>query len=163
MKKFFTSLAVAATVFFASCSSEPAKIVELDLASHGIEYKVNAPEGAEVTDGLGNITLGDMKVVSKEIKKDDFRINVMSFNTPNQELAAKLAEEKKDAQDDEDFVEIIKEDQNGFIFKTKTSDGSAYDFRKVVVKENEYIIISTALNLFGEYSEEEVQTMYNTL
>ena len=163
--KFFTVLAIALSFLLTSCggeekSSEPAKIVDFDLSEKGIPVIVKAPEGAEVKKGMMNASDGERTIVSWEVKKDKFKLEV-NFDSDAQGLSAAdlVAFHMKNAKEEEGF-ELVKEEANGFIYKTVTSGDANYSFNYAAVKDGVSVEFAPGFSL-SDFTLEEAQLMYD--
>ena len=147
MKKLGLFLLVAVlTGFSVSCgggsssSLADMKLTELNLADKGIPVTIQAPEGAEIKDGMFMGEFGGIKMFDYEIVKDEFVLEVSMDDTEETRTAEEIISDAKEtAQTEDGFVEFIKEEPNGFIYKVKTDDYEDYKFHYVLIKDNSAI------------------------
>ncbi len=138
------------------------KMTEIDLTEKGIPVKFQAPEGAEIKEGMFNGEFGGVKMLDYEIVKDEFSLEVtMDDSEETRTLEEIVNDDKETAKSDEGFVEFVKEEPNGFIYKVKTDDYTDYKFTYVLMKNNKAIEFSEGLKLFSEFTQKDAETLYN--
>ncbi len=145
-----------------SSSLADMKLTELNLADKGIPVTIQAPEGAEIKDGMFMGEFGGIKMLDYEIVKDEFVLEVSMDDTEETRTAEEIiADAKETAQTEDGFVEFVKEEPNGFIYKVKTDDYEDYKFHYVLMKDNRAIEFTEGLKLFTEFSLKDAETLYN--
>ena len=135
---------------------------DYDLTSKGIPVIITGPSGAEIKEGLGNMEFEGFKEINYNVTKDKFDLSVSMSNIVAEEgyAAELLSDARMFAEEDEDFGGFIKEEANGFIFKIKTEDGDDYNFYYQFEKDAKVIEFEAGLNIFSEYTLEEIETIY---
>ncbi len=169
MKKLGLFLLTAVlTVFSVSCgggsssSLADMKLTELNLADKGIPVTIQAPEGAEIKDGMFMGEFGGIKMLDYEIVKDEFVMEVSMDDAEETRTAEEIISDTKEAAQTEDgFVEFVKEEPNGFIYKIKTDDYEDYKFHYVLLKDKRAIEFTEGLKLFTEFTLKDAETLYN--
>lgn len=171
MKKISYIIAVIAVFALASCgggtddkgnsNDADAKMVEVNLAEKGIPTTFMAPEGFEIVDGLINGEIDGISYYNYEVKKGDFIMDVQMEDADLQDDMATLLEYAKEIDtSNPDFVEFVKEEENGYIAKMKSVDGTTYSFYYALIKDNRAIEFSEGLN-FNDFTMEQIETLYN--
>lgn len=145
--------------FIASCSSENSNsgLTTLDLLKYGIPLKIMAPDSAEVQ----TMDLIVQKDVS--IKGGDnyyVQIFVSDATTTNvEQLKENLKNEVKKSHY---FSEIVRENENGFLFENKIdSTQSSFDFRYVKIQGDSEYQFQTGL--IGTFTLDQVELMYKAV
>ena len=170
MKKLGLFLLTAVIVSFAvscgggssSSSLADMKLTELNLADKGIPVTLQAPEGAEIKDGMFMGEFGGIKMLDYEIVKDEFVMEVSMDDAEESRTAEEIVNDAKEtAKTEEGFVEFVKEEPNGFIYKVKTDDYTDYKFHYVLMKDNRAIEFTEGLKLFSEFTQQDAETLYN--
>ncbi len=171
MKKVnFLITAVIAIFALSSCGggstkdgnheSSEAKMVEMSLSEKGIPVTFSAPEGVEITDGLLNGVFDGVVLINYEVKKDNFIMDVLMEDADLVDDLSTYLEYAKGTDIDSDFVEFVKEEENGYIAKLESEDGDNYAFYYVLIKDNRAIEFTEGLN-FSDYTLQEIETLYN--
>ncbi len=168
MKKLSLILITAVlTSFSVSCgggssSLADMKLSELNLADKGIPVTIQAPEGAEIKDGMFMGEFGGIKMLDYEIVKDEFVMEISMDDSEETRTVEEIVNDAKEtAQTEEGFVEIVKEETNGFIYKVKTDDYEDYKFHYVLMKDGKAIEFTEGLKLFTEFTLKDAETLYN--
>lgn len=156
MKKalLIASLALAS---LPSCRKESMTMQKLDLQSHGLPVTIMAPDSAVIQEKDYNF-MRDITIK----KGDQFFIQIFEFTAPKQDAAGEKLRQLKAVHEDPFFQEVIKEEDQGFIF-SKMADSITldYDFRYIRIIGNKELIFQTGL--VGSYSLEDVKLMYNAV
>ncbi len=145
-----------------SDAAETAEIVmaNIDLAEQMIPITLDVPEGAEVSEGMLNGDFGGIALINYQIAKDGWIIDVsMMDDTPYGTKEEYIQDAKDLAMETEGFVEIVEEDENGFIYKLENEDGDEYNLYYVIMKDDRAIEIEEGLK-FTNFTLEEIQSMY---
>lgn len=145
-----------------SDATETAEIVmaNIDLAEQMIPITLDVPEGAEVNEGMLNGDFGGIDLINYEIVKDGWILDVsMMDDTPYGTKEEYIQDAKDFAMETEGFVEIVEEDENGFIYKLENEDGDEYNLYYVIMKDDRAIEIEEGLK-FTNFTLEEIQSMY---
>ena len=138
------------------------KMTEIDLTDKGIPVKFQAPEGAEIKDGMFMGEFGGVKMLDYEIVKDEFSIEVTMDDAEEPRTIEEIVNDAKEtAKGDEGFDGFVKEEANGFIYKVKTDDYEDYKFHYVLMKDGKAIEFSEGLKLFSEFTQKDAETLYN--
>lgn len=156
MKKalLITYLALA---LLPSCQRDSVHMQSLDLQSHGIPVTIMAPDSAIIQEKDYNF-MRDITVK----KGDQFFIQIFEFAAPKQDAAGEKLRQLTAVREDPFFREVIKEEDQGFIF-SKMADSTTldYDFRYVRILGDKELIFQTGL--VGSFSLEDVKLMYNAV
>jgi len=169
MKKLGLFLGIVVLAgFIVSCGGKKSKslaemkLTELNLADKGIPVTFKAPEGAEIKNGMFMGEFGGIKMLDYEIVKDEFVLEVSMDDAEETRTTEEIISDAKEtAQTEDGFVEFIKEETNGFIYKIKTDDYEDYKFHYVLMKNNKAIEFTEGLKLFTEFTKEDAETLYN--
>lgn len=140
------------------CGDSGGKLVPLDLLSHGMSLKINAPEESEVVfDDIGLI-----KELTIKGNEDHFNLVIISSETDMMDIVKLVDKEKKEIEASTYFSKIISEDEKGFIYEKKVSeDYINYDFRHFKIQgEKKYVFKS---GLGTQYSLDDVKVMYKAV
>lgn len=128
---------------------------EKNLIEYGVPMTIKAPEGVQVN----KRALGFQQDI---VIKDDSNYNVQIFVSDAivaTETAA-LQAQRELVEESPFFHQVIKNDENGFIFENKVdSTHSSFGFRYIkLMGGKEYIFQE---GLMGNFSQEAVESMYN--
>ena len=137
-----------------ACHNSKDGLVPLDLSPHGLPVTILAPDSAEVQMKDYNF----MRDIT--VRKDSgFFLQIFEFAAPKLDAAGEKLRQLSAVREDPFFKEVIKEDEQGFIF-TRQSDSTAleYDFRYVRILGDKELIFQTGL--VGTFTLEDVQRMY---
>ncbi|NOZ36136.1 MAG: hypothetical protein GXO80_12670 [Chlorobi bacterium] len=138
------------------------KLTALNLTDKGIPVTIQAPEGAEVKDGMFKGEFGGIKMLDYEIVKGEFVMEI-SMNEAKETRSIKqiIDDAKETAQTEEGFIKFVKEETNGFIYKVKLDDNEDYKFHYVLMKDDKAIEFTEGLKLFTEFTQKDAETLYN--
>ncbi|MDH5415569.1 MAG: hypothetical protein OEW87_15640, partial [Flavobacteriaceae bacterium] len=136
---------------------------EYDLTSKGIPVIITGPAGAEIKDGIGNMEFDGIKTINYNITKGNFNLSVTMTDEDTEEgyAAELLSDAKMYVEEEDNFRGYIKEEANGFIYKIETEDGDDYNFYYQFEKGSRIIEFEAGLNIFSEYTLEEIETIYS--
>jgi len=146
------------TLVFSCKNADPTEGFQtLDLMQDGLPIKIKAPEGAVVvSDNLGFIQ--DVTI------KGDGNYYVQIQGGSATTFDAKVVKNNllTDLKNAKYFSKIIEENETGFIYeKDLGGDNLNYDFRFVKIQgDKEYVF---QRGLVGQYTLEEIKTMYNAV
>jgi len=136
-----------------ACNSDGLETISLQ--EHGANIDIKIPAGAEVT----SEPIGYRKQIS--VKQDKFDI-IMLVGDEETRTAAEIKKEKLESVKALDiFSKVVQEDDNGFIYEINQGTGKNYDFRYVYVKNGSSHDFRR--NFVGDYTLDEVKTMYNAV
>jgi len=140
-----------------SCQRKDKGMQELDLQSHGLPVTIMAPDSAIIQEKDYNF-MRDITIK----KGDQFFIQIFEFEAPKQDAAGEKLRQLTAVKEDPFFREVIKEEDQGFIF-SKMADSTTmdYDFRYVRILGEKELIFQTGL--VGSFSLEDVRLMYNAV
>lgn len=156
MKKILFYVFLALTLLSA-CRKDGVKMQKLDLQSHGLPVTILAPDSAIIQEKDYNF-MRDITVK----KGDQFFIQIFEFAAPRQDAAGEKLRQLTAVREDPFFREVIKEEDQGFIFsKMADSIKIDYDFRYVRILGEKELIFQTGL--VGSFSLEDVKLMYNAV
>jgi hypothetical protein len=155
----FIGLLIFISLLITNC--KPADPLEgyqdLDLMSYGLPIKIKAPENAKVEfDDLGFVK--DVSIKGE----NNFYIQLQGGTATTTNIASIKEEYLTSLKNSKYFSKIIEEEEAGFIYEKDLGDGHLnYDFRYIRVQgDHEYIF---QRGLVGQYTIEEVKTMYNAV
>lgn len=139
---------------FLACSSEEMGMKALDLTDHGLPIRIMAPDSAMVQEKDYHF-MRDITVR----KGDDYFLQIFEFAAPRQDAAGEKLRQLSAVKEDPFFKEIIREDDQGFIF-SKMADSTQvdYDFRYVRILGDKELIFQAGL--VGSFTLEDVNRMY---
>lgn len=154
----FLFLVLSLSFLFACGSGNSGKnLTELNLMEHGMPIKIKAPENAKVEAS----DMGLMKDVTVKGEGNYF-LQITSGELRVNDLKIKKAELLASAKKNPFFDEIVEDFEDGFIFKKKISETKInYDFRAAKIQGSFEYFFQTGL--MGQFSLEEVKTMYNSI
>lgn len=147
------------TSFFLTQScSDPAPVMnKTDLMKYGIPLSINAPKDISVKEG----TIGSSSEVTIKSTEENYDLQIISSvaTSLNKEiLKTSLTEEVKN----NDGFEIIKEDENGFLFKYDFDENTpTYDFRHFKIQGDRKYIFQASM--MGIFTKEEADNMYQSV
>lgn len=144
-------------VLLAACHKEDIAMKELDLSSHGVPITIMAPDSAQIQEKDYNF-MRDITVKSG----DRFFLQIFEFGAPKQDAAGEKLRQLAAVREDPFFLEVIKEEDQGFIFSKKADSTHVdYDFRFVRILGDKELIFQSGL--VGTFSLEDVQRMYKAV
>jgi len=137
-----------------ACRTEPAGYQTLHLGEYGLDISLSVPDSAR-------ITARDYGIVKDITIRDsvDFSIQIFAFVAPTDDTAGEKLRQLQTAREDPYFGELIREDEDGFIFsKHLDSTLTDYDFRYIRIMGDRELIFQTGL--VGTFSLDAVRRMY---
>ena len=140
-------------------SSQETAMSEFDLSDRGIPIKVKAPVNVEIKKGMGAGEMDGAKIYSCLLQKDKFRLEIDMWDAQIENTVPELIQDHKDIVIEDEGFEIVKEEENGFIYKTKNEDGDNFNFYYVKMKDQKAIEFGSGLN-FSNYTLEQIETLY---
>jgi hypothetical protein len=144
-------------VLVVACHEDDIAMKELDLSSHGLPMTILAPDSAVVQEKDYNF-MRDITVKSG----DRFFLQIFEFGAPKQDAAGEKLRQLAAVREDPFFLEVIREEDQGFIFsKMADSTHVDYDFRFVRILGDKELIFQSGL--VGTFSLEDVQRMYKAV
>lgn len=154
MKKSILLITLVLTAI--ACGDKKPKSEVLDLMKYGMPIQIMAPPESVVNaSDQGFYT--DVTVKGG----DDFFVQILSTSATTTDLAELKGEQLREVKKNPYFSKITFEENNGFIFEKQIDSLINYDFRYVKVQGNQEYIFQTGL--FGKFSEEAVQRMYESV
>ncbi len=140
-----------------ACRKDGPVLEQLNLHPHGLPITILAPDSADVQEKDYNF----MRDITIQ-KGDRFFLQIFEFAAPKQDAAGEKLRQLAAVKEDPSFIEIIKEDDQGFIFsKNVDSTTIDYDFRFVKILGEKELIFQSGL--VGSFSLEDVKVMYNAV
>jgi hypothetical protein len=132
-----------------------------DLSKKEIPVIIEGPEGASVEDGMmGEVEIEGVKTISVVIIKDGFKLEVSMESEPSGETLEESVAFLKEISQEEVGFELIREESNGFIYKTTEDGETNHDFNYVKMNEKgEAIKMTTGFSLTN-YSLKDVEKIY---
>lgn len=155
--KFFPLSLIIGVALLVACHTGDMPLQELDLSSHGIPITILAPDSAVVREKDYNF-MRDITVR----KGDRFFLQIFEFQASRLDAAGEKLRQLAAVHEDPYFKEVIKEEDQGFIF-SKQSDSTLidYDFRFVRILGDTELIFQSGL--VGSFSLEDVERMYKAV
>ena len=140
-----------------ACRKEGMKLQRLDLQSHGLPITILAPDSAMVQKKEYSF----MKDITVK-QGDHYFIQIFEFAAPKLDAAGEKLRQLTSVMEDPFFKEIIKEEDEGFIFSRQAdSTHLAYDFRFIRILNEKELIFQTGL--VGTFSLDDVKMMYKAV
>ena len=135
------------SLFLVACGGgkeEPEVVLyDTDLRSYGVPFKIKTP--SETPDMKKDEFLGEL--VGLSILDKNYYVQIMVNQAPMKDLASLKAEALGDVKKltDEQFLNIVQEDENGFIYEKKFENDTIkyYDFRFVKTQGEKLYTMST--------------------
>jgi hypothetical protein len=126
-----------------------------DLKQYGIPLTIMAPEGATIAaeDLGGNIGL--------TIQKDKFDVQVMAITIGAASAAEFIQEKKTELQGSDPTFKIIDEDEDGFVYETKTDKETTYNFSFVKFLGDKHYTFQTGFTALP--TQAEAEEMYKAM
>lgn len=139
--------------------NSPGANVVYDFSEYEIPVKINAAKGAVIKEGVGNGKVGNVRTINYELVASSYSIDVNYIKGTKYLKETLLETEKEYVQELEEFVEIVIEEPNGFIFKLLNEDNYEYGFYYVLMKDGQAIEFSTGMSIYN-YSFKQVEYMF---
>lgn len=118
----------------------------IDLTSKGIPVSVNAPDGAVITDGVGNgMEFDGVQTLVWEVNKGDFSLEIMMDEDEMYQEPQEYIDFAKELAEDEGFEEYIVNEPNGFIYKSSIDGEVFYGCYYLLVKNGHAIEFATGM------------------
>lgn len=119
----------------------------IDLTSKGIPVSVNAPDGAQVVEGIGNgLEIEEMVYHVWEVNMGDFSLEVSMDEEEMYQDSEEYLSDMKEIIEDEDFEGYVLEETNGFIYKYSLEGDVYYGMYYLLVKNDHAIEFSTGMD-----------------
>lgn len=144
-------------LLLSACRMDPDGMHRLDLTPHGLPLQIMAPDSAEVV-------VKDYEIMRDiTIKKgEDFFVQIFEFEAAHLDAAGEKLRQLDAVRDDPFFKEIVREDDEGFIFSRQLdSTLMDFDFRFIRIMEEKELIFQTGL--IGTFSLADVKRMYKSV
>ncbi len=157
MQKIATLLFLAFLISLMACKKDSSTALkELNLLEYGFPLTVMVPEGSKVT--VSDRTYFKDVTIKGE---DNYGINIITYQAFTTSASQLKTEELNDVKNGMYFSELIKQEEDGFIYKTVVDTTNiSYDFRYFIIKgDREYRFQATT----GTYTQEEAERMYNAI
>jgi hypothetical protein len=143
-------------LFLLACKSSPiSDFKEIDLMKYGLPISILAPENVE----MGKDDLGPIQ--GAWIKGEGYYIQIYSSDITTTDVSKVLIDKKGEVEGSAYFSKIIDEDKNGFFYEKDIDGDVRFDFRHIKILGNKEYIFQKGL--IGNYSQEEVRTMYEAV
>ncbi len=149
MRKVMLSVVVA--VLLLACKG--GKYEEQNLLEYGFPLSLELPKGATVEEE-------EMLLYKSLVIKNDDNFHMVIFQSEaTDDLAGVISDQRELASENPFFVEFVKEDEDGFIYKTVVdSTFTNYNFRHAkVFGQKEYLFQAGLVN---QYNQSEIEEMY---
>lgn len=160
-KSFINILKLTAGILLfnlAACKSDKATsmLVETDLMKHGLPIKILAPPDVEVVSSdLGFVT--DVTVKGG----DSFYLQIIGSDAHITNMEVLVSDMLNEVKQAPFFSEVVKEEDQGFIFKKTIDDKVNYDFRYIKIQGDKEYTFQTGL--IGQFSLEDVELMFEAV
>lgn len=157
MSKYISLALILIIALFASCKADPlSHMKKTELMSYGFPIAVYVPDSAVIN----KTDLGVMQDLT--IKAGDgYYVQIFSSDANTIELSKVLNDKLVEAKSHPYFSKILSEEPNGFIFEKNVDGTMNYDFRYIKLQGDKEFVFQTGL--VGNYTEEEVKTMYDSV
>jgi len=143
-------------VLLAGCRQEVKMKGGFDLMKFGIPVTLQAPEGVTATQqGKGSTV--DVRVTDSK----GYDIQVFMFDATTSDLKSLVSQKKEIAASHPDFVKIVEEYEDGFLYEKKSGAQKSHDFFLIRVSGDKEINFQCGNG--GNYSESQVKTMINSI
>jgi hypothetical protein len=166
MKKSRFASTILVSLMAVACFTSMASLAKYasskayDLSEYGIPVSVVAPEGAEVRTGLVNGEIDGLHIYSADVIKDRFLLMASMWDfEPEESLQEALATQKGIAEENENFVGYLLEEDNGYISKSIADGEADYDFCYILQKGDRHIQFGIAFTITA-FTEAEIKTLY---
>ena len=144
-------------IIVVSCKSDPlSDMKKTELMSHGFPIAMYVPEGAVIK----KTDLGVMQDLTIKAG-DNFYVQIFSSDLLTLDKKVVMNEKLVEAKSHRYFSKIISEEDDGFIFEKNVDGILNYDFRYVKIQGDKEYVFQTGL--VGNYTEEEVKVMYDSV
>ncbi len=148
-------------ILFACNSGEDERVESLtmtDLSRYGVPVSIPLPVRNNVTQSPISFEKG--VVISGD--KVNMRVEALQTYAESlknaQELKKKIIAEKKE---ETDFVKLLIEDEQGFIYQTKDSElGNNFHFFYVIIKNNTQVEFTEGVPIDENFTYEDIVNMY---
>lgn len=124
--------------------------------SHGFPIAMYVPEGAVIK----KMDLGVMQDLTIKAG-DNYYVQIFSSDLLTLDKKVVMNEKLVEAKSHRYFSKIISEEDDGFIFEKNVDGILNYDFRYVKIQGDKEYVFQTGL--VGNYTEEEVKVMYDSV
>ena len=142
---------------FFACKQDSITLTPLDLQPYGLPITILAPDSSEVKARDYSI-MRDITIK----KGDQFFVQIFEYEADILDEAGEKHRQMDAVKEDPYFVEIIKEDDKGFIFsKQIDSTKLDYDFRYIKILGSRQLVFQAGLT--ETFSLEEVKRMYEAV
>lgn len=141
-----------------SCETAPiSDYEELSLLDRGFPITIMAPDSVKIKVS----DLSFMKDITIQSPTDPFDIQILVSD--NNDLSSETLFNKLKVQAEENpyFKQILKSDEQGFIFENSIDSLASYDFRYFNIKAGKEYIFQTGLST--NFGLEEVENMYEAV
>ncbi|WP_108809184.1 hypothetical protein [Aquimarina spinulae] len=140
--------------------AETSAVASYDLSEKGIPAIIEGPIEATIGEGMGAGEIDGIKTISLGITKDKFKLEINMDSAPSERTLDELVAFHKELSQEEEGFELIKEDSNGFIYKTTEDGETNHNFNYVKMNEKgDALEMTTGFSLVN-YTLEEVEKMY---
>ncbi len=138
----------------------PAAVASYDLSDKGIPTSIEGPAGAKVRKGMSGGEIDGVKTTSLSISKDMFKLEVNMDSEASGRTLEELVTYYKELWQDEKGFEIVKEDANGFIYKTTDDGETNYSFDYIKMNEKGIALEITTGFALSNFTQEDIEKMY---
>jgi len=147
---------LALLILLGGCRKE-VHFIKIDLTSHGLPFSILAPDSAVIMRKDYGI-INDITVR----KGDGFNIQIFESEVTIPDVEKAKLMQLASIWQDKYFLELVREDTDGFIFKKQPDSISVdFDFRRIkIVGNKEYVFQA---GVVGSFTLEEVTQMYNAV
>ena len=119
----------------------------IDLTSKGIPVTIDAPDDAQIVDGIGNgLEMDEMVYHVWEINKGDFSLEVSMDEEEMFQDTEDYLSDMKEVVEDEDFEGYVLEETNGFIYEYSLEGDVYYGMYYILAKNGHAIEFSTGMD-----------------
>ena len=174
MKRKLVTISVIASLFLASCGggessadgsgagteAAAATTASYDLTEKGIPTVIEGPSGANIGKGMSGGEIDGVKTTSLSLTVDKFKMEINMDSEPSGRTLPELIQFYKEISQDDEGFEVVKEDANGFIYKSTLDGAVNYQFHFIKMNESGSALEMTTAFSISDYTLEEVEKMY---
>jgi hypothetical protein len=144
-----------ATLILSQCTpkSDDMPLVEKDLLAYGIPITLQVPDSAEIK----TMDFGVQKDIT--VKGPDwYNLQIFSSTASSSDMAKTKSEHLSIINDNPYFRNMVREEEDGFIFEMEIDSLQNYDFRHLKIQgDREYVFQA---GLYGTFSIEDIEKLY---
>jgi hypothetical protein len=156
--RILCSLLLTLTLFSCGGSSDAGKWKPLDLMKYNIPLTIAAPDSAKVS--ATNLS-GIMQDVTIKSLEDQYSVQVLASRASSSDMAKLKAEQLDFVRSNRYFENIVREEEQGFIFENKIDTTSVFGFRYIIYQGDQEFVFQNAFD--GTFNLAETEAMYSAV